>query len=125
MADSSQNPKSKPSANNASGSPEWLKPYEELANTELPHGSSCEQIHPVMEQWFTKLMDGDPPESRDSVVQAVACLATEVLHSSPEHLIDPLISEAGEDELAIWIEQILLIGRAFEISLRNGELDDL
>src|SRR5262245_61668555 len=106
-------------------SPDWLDPYEDLANNQLAHGSSCEQVHPIIENWFSKLMDGDPPESRDSIVQAISCLATEVLYSSPENLIEPLLKEVGEDDLAIWIEQILLIGRAFEIALHKGELDDL
>lgn len=105
--------------------PDWLNPYEELANQQLSHGSSCEQVHPVIADWFSRLMAGDPPESRDSVIQAVSCLATEVLFSSPDTLIEPLLEHASEDEVAIWIEQIILIGRAFEIALRSGELDDL
>ncbi len=106
-------------------SPNWLDDYEDLANDQLGNGSSCQQIHPIVETWFSKLMDGDPPESRDSVIQAISCLATEVLYSSPENLIEPIIKDIGEDELAIWIEQILLIGRSFEIALQKGELDDL
>jgi len=106
-------------------SPDWLNAYEDLANNQLGNGSSCQQIHPIIENWFTQLMDGDPPESRDSVMQAISCLATEVLYSSPENLVEPLLKQVGEDELGIWIEQILLIGRAFEIALRKGELDDL
>ncbi len=106
-------------------SPDWLNAYEELANDQLEDGSSCEQVHPVVAQWFTKLMAGDPPESRDSVVQAVSCLATEVMMSSPDNLMESLLQNATEDEVAIWVEQILLIGRAFEISLHNGDLDDL
>jgi hypothetical protein len=106
-------------------SPDWLNAYEDLANDQLAHGSSCRQIHPIIETWFSKLMDGDPPASRDSVVQAISCLATEVLYSSPESVIEPMLKEIGEDDLAIWIEQILLIGRSFEIALREGELDDL
>lgn len=111
----------KPSSND----PEWLRRIEELANAELGTGSSCEQVHPIITRWFEKLMDSDPPESRDSVLQATACLATEVLYSSPEHLINPLLEHADEDDVAMWIEQIILVGRAFEIALRNGDLDDL
>jgi len=55
----------------------------------------------------------------------MACLATEILNNSPEYLVEPVVDEVGEDELAVWIEQILLIGRAFEIALRSGEFDDL
>lgn len=105
--------------------PGWLDEFEELANDQLDDGSSCEQVHPIVEEWFQKLIQGDPPASRDSVMQAMACLATEILNNSPEYLVEPIVDEVGEDELAVWIEQILLIGRAFEIALRKGELDDL
>jgi hypothetical protein len=105
--------------------PEWLDEFQELANDQLDDGSSCEQIHPIVERWFSELIQGDPPPSRDSVMQAMACLATEILNSSPEYLVESVVDEVGEDELAVWIEQILLIGRAFEIALRKGELDDL
>jgi hypothetical protein len=110
---------------NPNDTPEWLHPYEEMANNQLGHGSSCEQVHPIVADWFTKLMAGEPPQSRDSVIQAVSCLATEVLYSSPDNLVDPLLQHASEDDIAVWIEQILLIGRAFEIALRSGQLDDL
>ena len=105
--------------------PEWLSPFEDLANQQLGEGSACEQVHPVMESWFSKLMDGAPPASREAIIQAVSCLATEVMLSSPEHLIEPMLENASEDEIAVWIEQIILIGRAFEIALRSGEFDDL
>ncbi len=105
--------------------PEWLRHYEDLANEQLGIGSSCEQVHPLIARWFDQLMDSDPPESRDSVMQAMSCLATEVLFSSPDHLIDPLLENADEDEVALWVEQLIMVGRAFEIALREGELDDL
>ncbi len=105
--------------------PRWLDEFEDLANNELDEGSSCEQVHPIVERWFQKLVQGDPPASRDSIMQAMACLATEILNNSPEYLVEPAVDEVGEDELAVWIEQILLIGRAFEIALRSGEFDDL
>ena len=105
--------------------PKWLKDIEELANEQLGTGSSCEQVHPIIARWFEDLMESDPPESRDSIVQAISCLATEVLFSSPDELIDPLLEQADEDDVALWIEQIILIGRAFEIALRKGDLDDL
>lgn len=105
--------------------PEWLRAIEDLANSQLGEGSSCEQVHPIVARWFDKLMDSDPPASRDSVMQAVSCLATEVLYSSPDDVTNSLLEQVEEDDVALWIEQILLIGRAFEIALRNGELDDL
>ncbi|MAS37880.1 MAG: hypothetical protein CL610_28045 [Anaerolineaceae bacterium] len=111
----------KPSPND----PEWLRQIEELANAQLGSGSSCEQVHPIVARWFEALMDTDPPESRDSVVQATSCLATEVLFSSPDHIIGSLLEQVDEDEAALWIEQIIMVGRAFEIALHNGDLDDL
>ncbi|MBL8119978.1 MAG: hypothetical protein JNJ78_20775 [Anaerolineae bacterium] len=105
--------------------PRWLDEFEELANRELKDGSSCEQVHPIVERWFEKLMQGDPPNSRDSVQQAMACLATEIIYNTPEDITEPLLEKIGEDELAVFIEHVLLIGRAFEKALDNGELDDL
>ncbi len=109
----------------SSEDPKWLDEFEDLANRELEDGSSCEQVHPVVERWFQQLMEGEPPESRDSVMQAMACLSTEILYNSPDNLVEGLAEHMSEDDLATWIEHILLIGRAFEIALRNGDLDDL
>lgn len=105
--------------------PRWLDEFEELANDQLEEGSSCEQVHPIVERWFEQLMQSEPPISRDSVNQAMACLSTEVLYNSPDDLVDALLENMDEDDLVMWIEHILLIGRAFEIALRKGELDDL
>ena len=44
--------------------PNWLDEFEDLANQQLDYGSSCEQVHPIVERWFQKLMENDPPESR-------------------------------------------------------------
>ncbi|MBI5666951.1 MAG: hypothetical protein HZC41_03015 [Chloroflexi bacterium] len=112
-------------SDHSSEDPKWLDEFEDLANRELDEGSSCEQIHPIIERWFQRLMEGEPPQSRDSVMQAMACLSTEVLYNSPDDLIESLMANMSEDDLATWIEHILLVGRAFEIALRNGELDDL
>ncbi len=105
--------------------PEWLEEFEDLANEQLGHGSACAQVHPIIERWFNRLMEGAPPASRPSVQQAVSCLATEVIYSTPADLLDALFDAVDEEALAIFVEHILLVGRAFEISLRNGELDDL
>lgn len=105
--------------------PQWLDEFEDLANRQLEDGSSCEQVHPIVEGWFHKLMEGEPPPSRPSIMQAMACLSTEVLHSTPDELIESLMEVMDEDDLAVWIEHILLIGRAFESSLRTGDFDDL
>mgnify|MGYP001474793891 CR=1 FL=1 len=107
--------------------PDLWEPFNDMADDELPKGSSCEQIHPIIERFFKRLMDGQPPESRDSVVQAISCLATEVFLSSPDHLVEPLLETVSEDDICLWIEQILLVGRAFEIALQQGDedLDDI
>lgn len=105
--------------------PNWLDEFEDLANQQLEEGSSCDQVHPIVERWFHKLMANDPPESRASVEQAMACLSTEILSGLPDSVIEPLLEHMTEDEMALWIQHILLIGRAFESSLANGELDDL
>ncbi|MBZ0280048.1 MAG: hypothetical protein K8L97_04860 [Anaerolineae bacterium] len=105
--------------------PKWLDEFEDLANRQLEDGSSCEQVHPVVESWFNKILEGEPPPSRPSIMQAMACLSTEVLHSAPEELVESLMEVMDEDDLVVWVEHILLIGRAFEIGLRSGDLDDL
>jgi hypothetical protein len=105
--------------------PKWLEEFQELANQQLGEGSSCEQVHPVVERWLTKLFESEPPTSRPSVEQAMACLTTEMLNLLPEEVLDTVLETMDEDELIIWVETVLLIGRAFETSLNNGELDDL
>ncbi len=105
--------------------PEWLDEFRDLANRELQEGSSCEQVHPVVESWYHHMLQQPPPQSRDSVLQAMACLATEVLHSSPDEMVDDILAVVDEDTLVSWIEYVLMVGRAFEGGLRDGELDDL
>lgn len=109
----------------SSEDPRWLDEFEDLANQELEEGSSCDQIHPIVENWFDRLMETEPPVSRPSVMQAMACLSTEILNKSPEEMMDNLLQHVDEDDLALWVEHILLVGRAFEIGLQQGELDDL
>ncbi len=106
-------------------SPDWLRSIEDLANEQLGDGSACEQVHPIVVRWFEKLMQGEPPLSRDAVQQAVSCLATEVYYSTPVEVAEALENTLEEEDVILWVEQILLIGRAFEGALRRGELDDL
>jgi hypothetical protein len=40
-------------------------------------------------------------------------------------VLEEVLKHVDEDALAGWIENVLMIGRAFEIALRSGELDDL
>jgi hypothetical protein len=110
---------------NSAEEPDWMDEIEDLANQQLGHGSACEQVHPIVERWFRKLMEHDPPQSRDSVEQAMACLSTEIMDDLPDELYDGLMEGIEDDELALLIEHVLRIGRAFEASLRTGELDDL
>lgn len=105
--------------------PDWLDEFQDLANRELSEGSSCEQVHPVVERWYRGLMQSEPPSSRDSVLQAMACLSTEILYDAPEDVLDSVLEHIDEEALAGWIEYVLMVGRAFEIALQKGELDDL
>ncbi len=106
--------------------PDWLDEFEELANAELNEGSACAQVHPIMERWLEKLLAEDPPTSRDAVWQAMSCLTTEILYKlTPDSILDLLQENIEEEEIAAWLESVILIGRAFQISLQKGELDDL
>lgn len=106
--------------------PEWLEEFQALANEQLGDGSACVQVHPIIEKWLEELLDGDPPEARDSVWQAMACLTTEVIYKvTPENILEVLQENFEEEEVATWLETVLLVGRAFQIALDNGRLDDL
>ena len=106
--------------------PDWLEEFQALANSELSDGSACAQVHPIVERWLDELLEGDPPESRDSVWQALSCLTTEVIYKlTPENILDLLQEHFEEDEIATWLESVLLVGRAFQIALNDGRLDDL
>ncbi len=105
--------------------PDWLDDFEELANRELADGSSCEQVHPIIERWYRQLMHREAPASRDSVLQAMACLSTEILYDAPEEVLEEVLKHVDEDALTSWIEYVLMIGRAFEGALHSGDLDDL
>jgi hypothetical protein len=70
-------------------------------------------------------MQNEPTPSRDSVLQAMACLSTEILYDAPDDVLDAVLEHIDEEALAGWIEYVLMVGRAFEVALRNGDLDDL
>lgn len=114
-----------PSDWTSSDDPEWLDEFRELADRELGAGSSCEQVHPIVQRWYQHLLESEPPASRDSVLQAMACLSSEILADAPPELFQSAPGQVDEDQLAGWVEYILTVGRAFEISLQNGDLDDL
>lgn len=105
--------------------PDWLEEFENLANDQLDEGSACDQIHPIIAAWYKELMGGDPPEARDSVWQALQCLTTEVLNDIPLSLVEVLSSKELDEDLADWVTEILLVGRAFQMALNSGRLDDL
>jgi hypothetical protein len=105
--------------------PDWLEEFEELANERLNHGSSCDQVHPIVERWFDQLLDREPPILRDSIWQALSCLSSEVMVNSPADIIEPVLETLHEDDAAEWVETILLIGMAFQRGMDRGELDDL
>ncbi len=109
----------------SSDDPNWLDEFQELANCKLGKGSSCDQVHPIVERWYKVLLDSEPPASRDSVLQAMACLSTEILFDTPDEVLDNVLKQVDEDTLANWIEYVLMVGRAFEVALHNGDLDDL
>jgi len=106
---------------------EWLEEFERLAEEILSKQdtSACDQIHPIIKDWYEEAMGGDVPESRDAVMQAMACLTAEIMIDMPERLFQVLSDSVDEDEVAIWLQEILMIGRAFESALANGRLDDL
>jgi len=108
-----------------SNQPNWLDEFEDLANEQLEEGSSCEEIHPIVAAWYEEVMAGEPPASRDSVLQAMHCLTTEAMNDMPQAVTEVLSGRDLDDELAEWVTELLLVGRAFQIALENGRLDDL
>lgn len=104
--------------------PEWLDEFENLANDKLDSGSSCHQVHPIIENWYATL--AEPPKSRDSVIQAMSCLSTELLTDMPDDIFEALFDNDLDYEVVIaWVQDILMVGRAFQDALANGNLDDL
>lgn len=105
--------------------PDWLDEFQDLANRELGEGSACDQVHPIVERWYRQLMHHEPPASRDAVLQAMACLSTEIISDAPGDLLEEVLKHVDEESLAGWVEYVLMVGRAFESALRAGDLDDL
>lgn len=104
---------------------DWLDEFSKNAENALSEGSGCAQIHPVVEAWFERLMEGGLPEQRPSVEQALACLSTEILSITPLSIRQTLFKHCDDDELASWLQNLLAIGQAFQIGLDRGQLDDL
>lgn len=59
------------------------------------------------------------------VLQAMHCLTTEAMNDMPQAVSEALSGRDLDDELAEWVTELLLVGRAFQIALTNGRLDDL
>jgi hypothetical protein len=118
----------KPNPSGPFDDPNWLDEFQDLANRELgelDEAASCEQVHPVVARWYEDLMQGEPPESRASIAQAMACLSTEIMNQIPDDAYEDLMESMDEEEVAAWIEYVLMIGRAFESALRKGDFDDI
>lgn len=106
--------------------PDWLEEFETLANERLGNGSACHQVHPIVARWYTDVLRREPPASRDSVLQAMNCLSTEIITNMPDELFEALFDEAVDyDDIALWVQDVLMLGRAFQLALDNGDLDDL
>lgn len=106
--------------------PKWLEEFEDLANDRLEGGSSCHQVHPIVENWYMHLMQQEPPISRDSILQAMSCLSTELITDMPDEIFETLFNEDVDyEDITFWIQELLMVGRAFQMALDNGEFDDL
>ena len=126
------NQQSSPNDQNSSEDPQWLDEIQDLANEVLgapENGSACDQVHPVIAKWYDDALDrmeAEAIEDRPAVWQAVSCLATELmLEAEVDETLAPMFDAVDEDMLGMWIEHILMVGRAMEASLRDGDLDDL
>src|SRR5690606_26694557 len=106
---------------NPPNEPDWLTEFEDMANDQLGEGSACEQVHPIIESWYTRLLQGEPPASRDSVIQAMSCLATEILYASPEEILSAVMEHVSEEELAAFIEYVLLRSEGHTSELQSRE----
>lgn len=106
---------------------EWLEEIEQLAEDVLSQQetSGCDQVHPLIRNWYVEALEEEPPASRPAVLQAMACLTTEVMTDMPESLFKLMSEHLDEDEVAMWLHEVLMIGRAFEQALQKGRLDDL
>lgn len=103
----------------------WLEEFSRMADDRLGDGSACDQVHPIVERWYTRWLQSEIDEPRSSVLQALACLTTEVLNSAPESILDVLMENCDEDEVADWLQHLLFTGMSLQKSLDSGDLDDL
>lgn len=112
---------------NEHNTPNWLEEFEQLAEEVLGEQeiSPCHQIHPVVSEWYDETYLDEGLDLRPSVMQALACLVTEVMADMPEEIFTVLSQNLDEEEVAVWLHEVLLVGRAFEQALNSGRLDDL
>lgn len=108
---------------------DWMGNLDDYANdqlSDLEMNTSCEQIHPIITDWYRATLEQAPPAASSAVWQAVSCLATEIIQDMQEdEELAGVIDEDAIEPLALWIEDILTLGRALEVALRSGKLDDL
>ncbi|MGV2438004.1 MAG UNVERIFIED_CONTAM: hypothetical protein LVT10_26565 [Anaerolineae bacterium] len=109
--------------------PDWMETLDDYANdqlSDLEMDTSCDQIHPIIANWYRETLEQAPPPASSAVWQAVACLTTEIIQGMQEdEELAGVMNEESIAPLALWIEDIITLGRAFEIALRTGRLDDL
>ncbi|MBZ0306198.1 MAG: hypothetical protein K8I82_09035 [Anaerolineae bacterium] len=105
----------------------WLNEFEELAEEVLGEQETppCYQVHPLVSDWYEETFADEGLDLRSSVMQALACLVTEVMADMPENIFNILAENVDEEEVAVWLHEILQVGRAFERALNTGRLDDL
>lgn len=109
--------------------PDWMGSLDDYANdqlSDLEANTSCEQIHPIIADWYRETLEKAPPAASSAVWQALSCLATEIIQDMQEdEELEGVIDLDTIEPLSLWIEDILTLGRALEVALRNGRLDDL
>jgi len=87
--------------------------------------SSCRQVHPIIAAWLSDWLSRTPPQARPSIQQAIACLSAEVLVVTPPGLRKLFLEQCDADEVSEWIQDLLVIGQAFQRALDRGQFDDL
>jgi len=107
---------------------DWLEEFERLADEVLSGRKTAPQlevIQPKIKAWYEATLDQDHPDERPTLNQALACLTTEIMTDMPTSLFEALVDKVDDEDVADWILDILMLGRAFEKALQSGKLDEL
>lgn len=106
---------------------EWLEEFEHLAERILGQTTSTatRDIHTYIKQWYEETMLGDFPSAPENVMQALTYLTNEILYDMPESIFKVVAPALDEDEVAVWLLEILILGRAFERAFQAGHFDNL